>query len=132
MPIQPEEALSRFGDFCDSLAEAVARERADWEPEPPPLTVVMSRLGRAVASGAQGCSETDLKPVFELVESLLTDGEESVKDAVATGFLESLLGESSAGRLDFRKIAALLGEKAVEYCREWDEFTGCTTPGLES
>lgn len=132
MVIQPEEAISRFAGLCESLAEAVARERAEWEPESPPLTVAMSTLGRVVASGTQGRSDTDLKPVFDLVESLLTDGEESVKDAVATGFLESLLSESSAGRLDFRRIAALLGQRAVHYCREWDKFTGCTTPGLET
>ena len=92
----------------------------------------MSTLGRVVASAAQGCSDTDLKRVFDLVESLLTDGEESVKDAVGTGFLESLLSESSAGRLDFRKIAAFLGQNAVQYCREWDKFTECTTRGLET
>lgn len=132
MAIQPEKALSLFGGLCNSLAEAVVRERAKWEPESPPLTVAMSTLGQVVASGMQIWSTTDLKAVFDLVESLLADGEESVKNAVSTGFLESLLSESSAGRLDFRKIAPFLGHKAIQYCREWDKFTGCATPGLET
>jgi hypothetical protein len=92
----------------------------------------MSTLGRVVAVGAQKWSDDDLVRVFVLVESLLGDGEETVKDAVATGFLESLLNESAAGRLDFRRIFAVLGQRAIQYCREWDKFTGFSTPGLET
>lgn len=130
MAIESKEALLRFGKLHGFFAEAIANARTEWEPEDPPITVVMSTLGRALASGVQECKQTDLKRVFDLVESLLTDGQDEVKNAVATGFLESLLSESSASKFDFRRIATFLGKQAIRYCREWDKFTGCRTPGI--
>ena len=50
---------------------------------------------------------------------------------VATGMLDALLGESSAGRFDMAVLAPFPGPETKAYCRSWDAFTGNTTPGID-
>ena len=66
-----------------------------------------------------------------LVETLLMEAADEVKDAVGTCFLEGLLGQASGGSFDFCKVAEFLGPQARCYCQEWNKFTGVETPGLE-
>lgn len=75
-------------------------------------------------------SGADVREIFETIEMLMTDGDEEVSTAAATGFLESLLHSASAGRIDAARFVGLLGERSRAYCREWDRFTGVDTPGL--
>lgn len=131
MFMDSDEVLWRFGSLCDSFAKTIEEARAEWKPDAPPLTLVMCMLGRSLTSRAQPCTETEFKGVFDLVEVAITQGEESVQNAIATGFLESLQSESDAGRFDFRSVAHLLGQETVNYCRAWDSFTGCNTRGLD-
>lgn len=75
-------------------------------------------------------SGADARAIFETIESLMTDGDEEVSTAAATGFLESILHAASAGRVDPARFVGLLGERSRAYGREWDRFTGVDTPGL--
>ena len=68
--------------------------------------------------------------VLELIEIGLEKGTEPLRVAICTGFLERLLAEASAGRLPFGVLAPWLGARSLEYCREWDRFTGLQTQGL--
>lgn len=68
--------------------------------------------------------------VFDVAERLMVEGDNEVKDAVATCFLENLLNVASAGRIDASKFVDLLGPESRAYCRAWDEFTGVHTEGL--
>lgn len=75
-------------------------------------------------------SDQNKEVVFNTIEQCLTEGDKLVREAVTTGLLEALLSESDDGRLDFKLISNYLGSKTLEYCRAWDQFTGCDTPGL--
>jgi hypothetical protein len=129
--IDYESAVSYLANVRPQVARAVAELRDDWAPDTPPSIVTMSTIGRTVASIADAERESDLEQVFSLIERLLVHGDESVKNAIATGLLESLLAAASAKRVDFRRVAPHLGKESRRYCQEWDRFTGCITPGLD-
>ena len=125
-----ELAIEKLSDSHQLVSEAIDRERSEWLPERPPLTIIMLTVGRSIAQNIAEISDEDKRVIFELVDELLLKGNEAVKDSVATGLLEALLGLASDGKFDFSEIAPFLGSEAKRYCIAWDRFTGCKTAGL--
>ena len=70
-----------------------------------------------------------LKRIFENIEFLLTEGDESVQSGVATVFLEDLMNKDP-DEIKFSSICQYLGKESIAYCRAWDEFCGVRTEGL--
>ena len=105
------------------------QESTAW-PELPP-TLEMSELAGTFADAVvSGLPADRIAAVMRTVEQALREGDERVKDAVATGFLERLMTEASAGRMSFEQLTDHLGPESRRYCEAWDEFTGTRTPGL--
>jgi hypothetical protein len=109
--------------------QELVRLRADWLPDAPPPTVAMGALGAALVRVLPEATQQDLQCLAETVEEILRSGTEQSKNAVATGFLEAVVARSNSTPevVCFTKV---LGPLAREYCREWDKFTGCRTPGV--
>jgi hypothetical protein len=66
---------------------------------------------------------------------LLNEGDQAVRDAAATCFLENLINYTSSDDiprifLDPFSFVHYLGPKSKAYCRAWYEFTKIKTPGL--
>jgi len=125
-----ELAIKKLSASHWVVSDAIDRERSEWLPEQPPITIIMSSAGRSIAENINEISDEDKGIVFEIVDDLLLKGNEAVKDCVTTGLLEAILGLASDDKFDFSKIATFLGPEAKHYCIEWDRFTGCRTPGL--
>lgn len=68
--------------------------------------------------------------IFDSIEFLLEMGDEEVKDAVTTCFLENLLNAMSGGSMKAKDFVRYLKPLSIEYCRAWDAFTGIKTEGL--
>lgn len=96
----PNELI--FGDFADFVVELIQEGKI---------------------------SESELKEIFSFMEYALINGEGSIKDIVATCFLEDLL-HATPGKISALTFVHLLGEESREYCKAWDEFTGVKTEGL--
>lgn len=62
--------------------------------------------------------------IFNLLEELAKYGDASVKDGVATSFLETLINEADKGKVQHVELAEYLGETCKAYCRAWTNFTG--------
>jgi hypothetical protein len=103
--------------------------RDEWLPDEPPFTVAMGELGGILGASAGTVGDEDLQRVAEVLETLLNDGTEEVKNGVATGLLEALIS-SSYSEPTAVHLLKRLGPEAKKYCRAWDEFTGGKTPGL--
>ncbi|MGV3525079.1 MAG: DUF7674 family protein [Candidatus Sericytochromatia bacterium] len=67
-----------------------------------------------------------LPAIFQLIECLLQEGDEEVKTAAATCFLENLQNKETPPAL----WVPLLGTASRDYCQAWNAFTGVATPGL--
>jgi hypothetical protein len=128
--LSSEEALAQIDAVSPVLQEVRAKTSKAWQPDGPPLSVVMSEYARTFVENTHLFTTQQIQELFALMEDLLLDADDSVKDAVATGFFEGLLGRASAGSFDFQAVARFLGPTSQSYCQEWDKFTGLKTPGL--
>ena len=124
------ENARRLAALTEPTRKALQTLEIEWQPDLPPSTVAMGTVARTLAAGMDRTPRDQIRKLLDFVEKLLTKADSNTKDAVATGFLESLLGEASAGRLDFAVIDALLGDESRNYCHAWDNFTGFRTKGL--
>jgi len=126
------ESLEIVSACADEFGRVVADFLYEWESEEPPLplTVLFSDIGSKFCAMSPKMSRSDRKVFLDCIESLLRNGCDEVVGAAATGFWESVLAESSQDRFDFLEIATLLGPRSASHCIAWDNFTGCTTPGL--
>ena len=93
------------------------------------LTVQMLPLCEFVVDVIKTNDQIEIKAIFDFVEFLICNGDESVKDAITTSVLEYLLSKDP-DEIKFSKFSKLLGENTIGYCRAWDEFTGVKTNGL--
>ncbi|WP_316355617.1 DUF7674 family protein [Candidatus Neptunichlamydia sp. REUL1] len=75
------------------------------------------------------CDDLELGKIFDLVEFLLNRGDQSVQNAMATGYLECLM-HKDPNEIKFRGFVKFLGKHSLEYCKAWDKFTGVRTDGL--
>jgi hypothetical protein len=102
----------------------------DGSPDSVPDVVGAGLLADAFGAAPPVLTQSEFVSIGEAVEALLTSGDENISTAIATGFLESLLGQASGGTLDFSRIAWALGPESKEHCRAWDDFSGLKTEGL--
>ncbi len=70
-----------------------------------------------------------IKHIFDFIELLLINGDQSVQNGVATIFLEYLLAKDPE-EIKFKTFCQYLGEDSLAYCKAWDKFTGIRTEGL--
>jgi hypothetical protein len=73
--------------------------------------------------------EYETKRIFDFVEFLLCDGNDTVQTAMTTAYLEYLMSKDP-DEIQFTTFAKYLGKNSIGYCRAWDEFTGVRTKGL--
>jgi hypothetical protein len=67
--------------------------------------------------------------ILTFMEHLIVFGDEEVRTAATTCFLENIMNLTPA-KLSPDTFVKHLGSKSREFCRAWDEFTGISTPGL--
>jgi hypothetical protein len=102
----------------------------EWGGQPPTACSDMREFQDYVLDFIDGKADEQLRRVFELVEQLMVEGDDEVRTATATCFLEDLQNIAAAGRISADFFVPLLGPESRAYCKAWDEFTGAQTPGL--
>lgn len=100
----------------------------EWENVNEQLSACMdlSTLSDYVHQSILENNPIPLPEIFQLIERLMQEGDEEVKTAAATCFLENLQNMETPSA----SWVPLLGAASREYCQAWDEFTGVATPGL--
>jgi hypothetical protein len=103
--------------------------RASWADETLPYGLDVAAFARYVIDRIQCGGLGKVAEIFALAERLLLEGEETVRDAIATEFLENLMNRVPDD-LSPTSFVPHLGPASRAYCRAWDEFTGHKTEGL--
>jgi hypothetical protein len=118
------EILESFPGFQSQWQEHIEY----WGGEEPGLCNDLSEFSDYVSNLIVSEDSKKLNDIFNLIEKFMVQGEHSVKEAVATCFLENLVNtlppNFTKGFVDF------LGSESKAYCVAWDEFTGVKTEGL--
>jgi hypothetical protein len=136
--VLPNEATKILIEFIPDL-----KKMEDWDDyylvinpaeNPEEIHPLMTVLGRYVEEKLNKpldvTGKKEIKNIFNLIERLIKQGNNIVKDAANTCFLENLINYTSAGRLEPEQFIHYLGPESKAYCKAWDEFTGVKTPGL--
>ena len=101
-----------------------------WGDEKAGLSNDLSEFASYLVDNIETLSIDKRQDIFLFIEICLNEGDESVKDAVASCLLENLLNAVSEGLVDSKLFVNLLGQESKKLCKSWDEFTGVKTPGL--
>lgn len=93
------------------------------------LTIQMLPFSEYTLEVIKSNNQNEIRKIFDFVEFLICNGDESVQNAITTSFLESLLNKDP-GEIKFSHFSNFLGENTINYCIAWDKFTGVKTEGL--
>lgn len=128
------DCMEKFIDITPGFISHWERHKEYWGDDERGLCIDLAAYSEFVCERLNDFSEEQRLSVFRMAEFLLLNGNDEVKDCVATCFLESICNKISAdgskNGLDAELVVPYLGEKSREYVRAWDEFTGIKTPGL--
>jgi len=116
-----KENFPKFSTYWDSYIENYGSDLG--------LTIQMSPFEDYAVDAIKAKDEIKIKKIFDFVEFLLINGDESVQGAIATGFLEYLMNITPE-QIKSSAFVQYMGKNAIEYCRAWDEFCGVRTEGL--
>ena len=93
------------------------------------LTIQMMPFEEFTIDVIKSNDELEVKKIFDFVEFLLCNGDESVQNVITTSFLEYLMSKDP-DEIQFTSFAKYLGKNSIGYCRAWDKFTGVKTKGI--
>ena len=101
-----------------------------WEGDESGLCNDFSEFSDFIIKTIDTLEEQKKIDIFNFIENCVICGDEYIKTAAATCFLENLLNAFSDGDIHPKSFVYLLGTESKEYCKAWDEFTGLRTPIL--
>ncbi len=93
------------------------------------ITALMTPFSQYAVEVIKANDTNEIKKIFDFIEFLLSNGDDSVRNAVTTIFLENLMNKDP-DEIQFTTFAKYLGENSIGYCRAWDKFCGVKTKGL--
>jgi hypothetical protein len=125
------EFIASITSIDDKFLESVQTAESEFAPASPPVTIVMSDLARTTLRCLGGLTAQKRADLFGIIDKGLGEGNDSTKNAIATGFLETLLNQVSTSELEASEVYSLLQPMAKEYCLEWNRFCGISSPELE-
>lgn len=124
--VRREDAEREFVRLVPEFKDAWDEYRRGWGEETPGICTDFAEFSTFIHDAMRRHLSLDLPGVFTFIEQCLQDGDEAIKDAAATCFLENLQNQGSHSD----QWVHLLGPESRAFCRAWDEFTGVDTPGL--
>ena len=127
--ISKEECMNMVLQRVPQFSERWQAHLNYWQREQAGLCLDIAEFAHFVIDLIKGRQTEDLPGIFDIIEELMVDGDENVRTAVATCFLENLLN-LVPDRLPPERFVHLLGPASRTYCIAWDTFTGIPTPDL--
>lgn len=124
--IDHDEAINRFIAMSGLFKESFDENVLYWK-EGGSVSIIWSGFGRVLITNLDSFEHEELVALFFTVEEFLCCGTESLKNNVATCFLEAVINRVSDNN---NGIVRYFGEQARAYCIDYDNFAGRTTAGL--
>jgi hypothetical protein len=128
--ISKTQCMDLITSTVPEFSQAWEEHRDYWKSEEAGLCNDIAAFSRYVKDQIDQGKSDSLKKIFDLIEGLLADGDQEVRNAVATCFLENLLNQVSANKLLSSTFVSFLGPNSKAYCKAWDSFTAVRTEGL--
>ena len=122
MNVQTQEYLERLTRMAPALGDCVARLAASWAPESPPLTILFSEVGDAIASHLAQMPRDLQQKLFAEIERGISSQNDELRTALTTGLIEALVGRSDKQPELVAELELLFGARSLKHAREWRDF----------
>jgi hypothetical protein len=117
--------ITLFTEKLKSLVPDIDRVEEDlmkeFYPAPPGINSLCSSMGWYIAENFKAIE--DIHGVFDLIESGMRDGDNDLKDAIATGLIEAIISQTDYHPGTWEKIAPHLGPLSAASAKDWIKFT---------
>ena len=104
------------------LKEVLDRCLCDWEPEMPPTTILFAKVGNAIGDYLNVCSANQRHKIFTGIEIAMTDPDENLKTAMATGLIESLVTKADKQEGLWAQLEQYFGPISKNHALSWRKF----------
>ena len=131
--IKEHEVLQLLIEAYPQAREILVESAEYWVPESGSITShsLLSCIVCSVVKYFLAGEYENAQELFDLIEKLVSEGEERVSSAACTCFIESLQNIASCeGEFEYSHFVSLMGPNATKYAKEWDCFTGVKTNGI--
>lgn len=132
MNASTQDCLQTLIGLDPAVGKSVERLVASWFPEAPPVTIIFSQAGDTIADHLAQMSVDTQREIFDVIERGMTSQEEELRNAVATGLIEALVGKSDRQPGLFAQFEQLFGPASAKHAMEWQRFgqqgTGTQNP----
>ena len=123
-----DEVLARFPGFAPMWEEHLEF----WGGDVRGVGNDVAEFSAYVRKRLEGRERTgELERIFAFAEEMMRAGDEDLKDQIATNFLENLVNAAGEDEAYDNLFVGLLGPLSLEYCKEWNRFSGGGIPALE-
>lgn len=128
--ITEEHCMKFILAACPEFSPYWKKHLSEWDGDVSGLSLDMSAFAEFASDRISQPSSGIEVRIFKAVEYLLIHGDEGVRNAVATSFLETKINKTSSGGISAPELVKLSLPESLRYCQAWDAFTGVKTPGL--
>jgi hypothetical protein len=119
----PEMALLQtIASRASLLQDELCRFLAEWTDEPPPLIIGYGGIGQAIAENLNSFSQETRNKIFADIECGMTNSDEAVATATATGLVEALVAVSDKDPTLWLDLERMLGPESLKYAKNWRDF----------
>ncbi|SDR12446.1 hypothetical protein [Actinopolyspora saharensis] len=127
--ISPELAAADSAAVDDWHADGADSASEDAEEEDDyPVLLRLAALGSSFAARVNRLGARQREQLLERLDEALVSGAEHERNAVATGFLEALVGAHDRGVFDLATIWHELGAESRHYIKLWNTRTAAAVP----
>jgi hypothetical protein len=111
--------VSRLSTLSAGMQQVYSDCVTDWLPDEPPRTVLFGALGRQFAEEFSTLSDLRRNEACSLVEAAMLSKDERLVTAVATGFIEAMVGRAYGIQGQWNLMWPMLGEASRRHATAW-------------
>jgi len=111
-----------FTNSSANFKDVVGRCIEYWMPEPAPMILLLSAIGKSFVKQINTLSENEKKKLFQHVEEGMHSSDRELSIAVATGLIESMVTASDEDDQLWKQIEEHLGIESKKHAIAWKNF----------
>lgn len=106
---------NKFKILSVVIESEINKNYSYWEPESPPLTVLLSNIGKCLFNEFDNLDAINKKYLFKLIEEGMSSSDDRLANATATGLIEAIINNSTSNPEQWKNFERGLLKKSKEY-----------------
>ncbi|MFA5490909.1 MAG: hypothetical protein WC284_17145 [Candidimonas sp.] len=111
--------IDRLVAVSPTLSSAFNETVEYWEPETPPVTIAFAELGQSVFENFETLGPARIQEIMAMIEEGIASDDDELSTAVATGFIEAVVGQASKVEGDLERVLPTFGRLSRSHAEAW-------------